>query len=322
MQLIITIDTEEDNWGDYNARKAEISHLSGIRKVQKLFDEFSVRPTYLLTYPMASHGEVVDTLGLIQSDGRCEIGSHCHPWNTPPYEERTDAYNSMLCNLPAKLQERKIESLHERIKESFSSSPTSFRCGRWGFGASVAAALVKMSYIVDSSVTAFTDWSMYHGPDYSMVPPEPYRISYKDISEENPQGELVEIPATVGFIQRNFSFSNRLLRITEQGPLKAIRASYVLRRLGLVNMVSLSPELSDLEQMKRLTRTMMECGYEVLNVFFHSPSLVAGLSPFVQTKEDERRLFDTLRGFLSYTEALGIESATLTEAALCCNTET
>jgi len=186
MKLIITIDTEEDGWEDYNPTGNTVSNISQIPLLQELFDEFNVKPTYLITHPVATDEKAVSILKGIMETGRCEIGSHCHPWNTPPFEEDNNGKNSMLCNLPSELQYKKMSSLHNTITENFGIEPVSFRSGRWGYGRDVAANLQRLGYRIDTSIIAYTDWTDSHGPDFSEIPPEPFRFSIEDIYRESP----------------------------------------------------------------------------------------------------------------------------------------
>ena len=91
MKLIVTIDTEEDNWGEYKPAGHTVENIVRVQGVQQLFDEFSVRPTYLISYPVADDDRAVSILKGILERGGCEIGTHCHPWNTPPFEEEPNA---------------------------------------------------------------------------------------------------------------------------------------------------------------------------------------------------------------------------------------
>ena len=93
---------------------------------------------------------------------------HCHPWNTPPYEERLNNYNSMLCNLPATLQFEKLQRLHEAIQNNFEITPIAFRSGRWGFDQEVAKNIVRLGYRIGTSITPYTSW-VRDGPRFLTV---------------------------------------------------------------------------------------------------------------------------------------------------------
>ena len=82
MYFIISIDTEEDNWNTpFNPPTLE--NIRRIPIAQELFDKYSIRPTYLVTYAVVCESQSVSVLKPILDAGRCEIGTHLHPWNTP-----------------------------------------------------------------------------------------------------------------------------------------------------------------------------------------------------------------------------------------------
>jgi peptidoglycan/xylan/chitin deacetylase (PgdA/CDA1 family) len=313
MYLIITIDTEEDNWGDYSSEGSTVENILKIPRLQDIFDKFNVKPTYLVTYPVAKDEKAVSILKDILDKGKCEIGTHCHPWNTPPFEEETNDRNSMLCNLPEDLQFRKIKSLHNTIVRKFGIEPVSFRAGRWGYNGSVARNLYKLGYKVDTSVLSFTNWTSEFGPDFSEIGPRAYRFSLEDINNESKNGGFMEVPATIGYLQKDFEFSNFLLKLFKRGPVRKLRLVGILDKLNILNKVWLSPENSDSKAMIKLARRMMNNKYNLINMFFHSTSLKAGQSPYVKTVNDEVRFTNCIKDFLSFTQDAGIEPVTLSD---------
>jgi len=314
MKLVITIDTEEDNWGGYDAKEYTLANILKIPALQDLFDRFSVKPTYLITYPVATDEGSLSILRGIQEGNRCEIGTHCHPWNTPPIEEEKTEKNSMLCNLPSDLQYKKLNVLHETIRKNVGVAPRSFRAGRWGYGRDVAKNLHALGYKIDTSISSYTDWTCYHGPDFSDASPRPYRFSLDDIFREAPGGPMAEIPATVGFLQRDFSSSNALLKKLSRKPVSKLRLVGILSRLRLLNKIWLSPELSDAKNMIKLTKRMIKNNYTLFNMSFHSTSLKAGLSPFVRTEEDEKEFLKRIGDYLAYAKDEGIQSSMISES--------
>jgi len=178
VHLTITIDTEEDEWGIYRQAGHTVENIKEIPRLQELFDSYCVKPTYLISYPVATDISSIQVLRKIHDQGKCEIGAHCHPWNTPPFEEEMSETNSMLCNLHSDLQYRKIECLHSTIIKNFGIVPKVFRAGRWGYDDTIGEHLNRLRYTADTSVTPFSDWSEYHGPDFSSTESvEPYMIS-------------------------------------------------------------------------------------------------------------------------------------------------
>jgi len=284
MFLIVTIDTEEDNWGEYNLSEYSLSNIERIPYLQELFDEFDVKPTYLITYPVANDERCVSILKKIMDEGKCEIGAHCHPWNTPPIEEERNEKNSMLCNLPQSLQYRKIKTLRDKIKENFGINPISFRAGRWGFNDSVSKNLIKLNFKIDTSVTPFINWEIYFGPNFSEASPFPFKLKFNNSFHTDLNEEIIEIPVTIGFLRKNFSLSNRVLNGIKKSYLRHFSIIGLLSTMKLINLVWLSPELNNGKDMIKLSRVMMQKHYKIINMTFHSSSLKEGLNQFVKKK--------------------------------------
>ena len=100
-------------------------------------NDHHVVPTYLLTYPVTQDEKAAAVFQDLLDAGRCEIGMHCHPWNTPPYQEVMNRYNSMLCNLPASLQLEKLQRL-------LRCSTADLKGHRWPFGAVAGHSAVEL----------------------------------------------------------------------------------------------------------------------------------------------------------------------------------
>jgi len=313
MKLIVTIDTEEDNWGCFTSDGHTVENIQRIPELQDLFDRFQVKPTYMVDYPVVSDDRAASILKTILDKGNCEIGTHCHPWNTPPFQEATNEKNSMLCNLPAELQYKKIKFLHDAIRQRFGIDPISFRSGRWGYGPEVAKYIYELGYKVDSSITPYVDWTNDYGPDFSELSPRPFKFSSEDIYRHRPDGPLVEIPATVGYLQSNFALCNRISKLLTRQPMERFVLHKILHKLNLLNRVWLSPDVADAKNMIRLARRMMANGYQVINLFFHTPALKRGLSPFVLTQDDEVKFLERIRDVLIFARDAGIGSITLSE---------
>jgi len=314
MHLVITIDTEEDNWGDYTNTSYSVENIKRIPSLQKIFNEYNVIPTYLVTYPVATNRESIAILKNLLQQGKCEIGMHCHPWSTPPFEEERNPYNSMLCNLPYDLQRKKLGTLHETIVRNFGIRPTSFRAGRWGYSASVATAISELGYAVDTSITPFTDWTEYHGPDFSKMTPQPYRFRIPDVFKSLNDGEMTEVPASIGYLQNNFDWCGSIDQRLNQKLGRILRLKGILFKLNLMTKVWLSPETSDAFRMMQLTSVLISKKFEVVNMFFHSTSLMAGLSFFVKTKNDERQFLNSIREYFTFTTEAGLRPVKLSEA--------
>ena len=74
MKLVVTIDTEEDSWNGFNDRNYTAKNIQMLPALQKIFDKFNIKPTYLVTYEIANDVKSVEILKKISDDYKCEIG--------------------------------------------------------------------------------------------------------------------------------------------------------------------------------------------------------------------------------------------------------
>jgi hypothetical protein len=304
----VTIDTEEDNWGELEGPFA-VRNIDRIPRLQDLFSRFDVRPTYLISYPVATSPTGVNLLGRYHEQRACEIGTHPHPWNTPPLEERRTQANTFICNLPAPLQFEKIKTLTETIAANFGVRPTSYRSGRWGFSDDVAKNLITLGYAVDTSVFPEFDWGP-DGPDYRGWTNEPY--VYRTDLGLGASRTLLEVPASVGFLQGSSMLSRSAFHGFRRLPFGP-KVLAGLGRMGVLNYVCLSPEINDAPQMIRLATRFVERGAPVINMFFHSPSLLEGRTPFVRTAADLDAFIARIESFLTFARSSGLRPVTMSE---------
>lgn len=314
MKFIVTIDTEEDDWAGGRATGSPVSNVAHVPAFQSLCDRYGVRPTYLLTYPITQDADAAKVFRALAARGACEIGMHCHPWNTPPFEESLTDANSMLCNLPAELQLKKIHTLDQAIRERVGACPVSFRAGRWAYSAQIARHLVGLGYKVDTSVTPYVNWGYQHGPDFTDYPVHPYRVQPAQIHAPSHNGPLLEIPATIGLLGWSSPLAVKVWKAVSRGNLAAFKGAGVLATLGIVRKVWLSPEVVDGPTMISLMAQLRRQGHQCFNMVFHSSSLKAGLTPFVRTASEEARLLRRVESVFQYVRSEGMRPVTLAEA--------
>jgi hypothetical protein len=285
-----------------------------LSSLQEIFDSFDAVPTYLVTYPVVRNEKAVAILKRFLSGDKCEIGAHCHPWNTPPFEEEISVRNTMLSNLPKDLIYKKLSSLHDAIVQTFGIKPISFRSGRFAFHAHVAEALVRLGYRIDTSISPFMNWSGAQGPDYSAAYPYPYKLSPHDIFKADHNGALLEVPVTIGFLYNNFRIANSFYKFLSENPIRKLHIIGVLARLQWLNRISLSPEVSNEKDMIALARFLMKKNVPCMVMYFHSPSLKEGCNRLVGTKEAEKVFISRIRSFLGFARDSGIDSVRLSDA--------
>ena len=316
IHLVITIDVEEDNWGFADPRPA-VENIRMIPRLQTLFDRFGVRPSYLITYPVASCEWAVAILSEIHRQGKCEIGAHLHPWNTPPLKEDINARNSMLKNLDYPLQVGKLRVLTDKIEEAFDSKPLSFRAGRWGLGAETVKALIECGYRVDCSVTPTVSWSSCgDGSVYLDAESDPHWLTAGSEPYDRNGGRILEVPVSIGFNRWPFARWQRLSSSLQQNWVRYLRPIGFLHYTGLLRKIWLSPEISSARDMITLSTIMIRNGCRLLNLSFHSAALLPGKTPFVKNDQDLEKFYARIEKILEHlTVTTHLHSQTLSDLA-------
>jgi hypothetical protein len=204
---------------------------------------------------------------------------------------------------------RKIKTLHDTITRNFGTVPRSYRSGRWGFSDAVARNLISLGYSVDTSIAPLTDWSDGGGPDYSERWPEPFVYASKGAGG----GVLLEVPATIDFLQHSRRVAAAAHRWVRRSMPLGDKMFAGLARLNILNYVWLSPETHTASQMNRLIAASAGRGCQVVNMFFHSPSLLEGCSPFVRTAIQVDAFLTRIDAVLQFASSIGLRPVTMSE---------
>jgi len=317
-KLIVTIDTEEEGlWSNrFSGYDNPVKNLAGIPAFQAICDRHGVRPTYLVNTPVVSNEKDSAVLDDILRDGRCEIGCHIHPWNTPPEEDDIASERSYLCNLPVGLQRKKLATVTAQIEQRFGIRPTSFRAGRYGLDDKGAAILKELGYIVDSSVCPYMDYSDDGGPDFRTATWRPYFVGNKLLEPSLTCTELVEVPVSFGFNWTNFATAHRVDEFLSGPAMRRFRLKGVLERIGVLRKIKFSPEKSDSKRLSTLASAYTRQAAPCIVMMFHSSSLVPGLSPYVPDPAALGSFLRTIDETFAYClNTLGMRGATLSEFA-------
>jgi hypothetical protein len=315
--LVVSVDTEEDNWRPtrHGVRTENIRELP---RLAAFLGRFGARVTYVTTYAVASRPWAAGLLRDVAADTRGEIGAHLHPWNTPPLTEPVTARNSMLKNLPAELQASKLATLTDTLGAAMGERPVTFRAGRYGIGGDMLRALIRTGYAVDTSVTPWLNWQdTGDGPSFIGAPSAPYRLNGSgSVNVPSQDGPLAEVPLTCGFNRWPFPLWHRI-HAWVRGPGRGrLHLGGIAYRSRLVRLIRLSPEHNPARDMLVLSRELLDHGQTFLHLNWHSPTLVPGLTPFVCSAADVDRFYGRIAEYLSRLAGVAsIRFLTVREAA-------
>ena len=314
--LIVSVDTEEDNWLPARAR-ITVENIRQLRRLSRSLGRLGLRTTYFTTYQVALEPWAVELLCEIRAGGDAEIGAHLHPWNTPPLEEPLLPHNSMMKNLPAQLQLAKLQRLTLTLSDALGDPPAAFRAGRYGLGPDSVPALLSCGYQLDSSVTPFVNWETTDdGPSFVGAPLDAYRIGvHRDVAVPEADGPLVEVPLTCGYTRFSSRRWRMLDRVLRARPTRASPVAAVASRLGFAKLIVLSPECASVRDMLALSRGALAGGVRHLQLTLHSPSLRPGFTPWIATAADVDRLYASLEAYVEgLSRMVSVRCATVSEA--------
>jgi peptidoglycan/xylan/chitin deacetylase (PgdA/CDA1 family) len=127
--------------------------------------------------------------------GRCEIGTHLHPWSSPPFRPEDLAAHTYPHNLPVDLLDRQLRELTAAIEENLGVRPTTYRAGRNGFDGRTLPILERLGYTVDTSVDPLFNERRKGGMIFDGAPTFPYHPDYEDVRRPG-ASKILEIPIT------------------------------------------------------------------------------------------------------------------------------
>jgi hypothetical protein len=299
-RFTIFVDTEEEfDWGAPFSRDAHAtSHMAAMPEAHARFARHGAPLTWLIDYPIATCPAAVEILGALIGDGHSAIGTQLHPWVNPPFEEELCAANSFAGNLAPELETRKLATLTQAIAAAFDNPPLIYRAGRYGIGPHTLAALATLGYRADTSMRSGYDYSGENGPDFTTISNHSFHA-----------GPIVELPLTTVYTGALRSGGASLYR----GLARVPRGRGLASRLKLLSRVALTPEDMPLAAALEAVRIAAGEGVRLLSFSFHSPSIVAGHTPYVRDAADLAafwRWWDTVLALLA---RLDIAPASLVE---------
>jgi hypothetical protein len=294
--LIVIVDTEEEfDWNKpFQRTNRDVSHIDNLLLAQDIFDEFGVKVVYACTHPVLETPSSRMIMERLIEDHDALIGTHLHPWVTPPFDEELSEENSFPGNLPYDLEAAKIQHMTQLVTDLIGQHPRIYFAGRYGLGQNTYKILQEQGYLIDVSIAPPQNYSYRKGPDYSHSPNKPFWLEKRD--------GLYCIPTTGGVLGAfsNLSNARAINRFVRHPFLQALHIPGVLSGLGLLDAVRLTPEGNDLSDMKRLTNTLLQRGIRTFAMNFHSPSLGVGHTPYAQTLQERNDLLTRLRSYFAY----------------------
>jgi hypothetical protein len=310
MYLLAGIDTEGDNQWDAAARADQrFENIYALPDLHARFARHGVRPTYVITYPVARDQRSAEVLRMLMAGGDCEVGAHHHAWETPPCTAEDVTRHAYASSLRREQFDAQVASLTEAITANVGVRPVSYRSGRFGFSASHVASLERHGYLIDSSVTPLFSEVHKGGPEFVEAPLRPYFLAYDNATRPG-TSNVLEVPVSAALNRR----VPKALQYAYARAPKPYTTRRVLRRLGLLRMRWLRPSYSSLEDMIGLARDLARGGEPVLNVIFHSSEAIAGGSPYNRTPAELDAFLDRLDRFLTFaTKDLGAKPVTFAE---------
>ena len=294
--LLVAIDTEGDNQWDAAARRDQrFENIYALGRLHEFFERHGVRPTYVITYPVASDPRSSEVLRSLVDRGNCEIGAHHHAWETPPFQPQDIERHPYASSLPLDRFDRQLLVLTDAIEAAVGKRPVSYRSGRFGFSAAHVSSLEREGYLIESSVAPLFYEAHKGGPDFVGAPVTPYFLAYDDAVRPG-TSELLELPISAALNRRVPAWLERLYG-RAPSPYNTRRA---LRLLRIAHVRWLRPSYSSADDMMALARDLVDRGAPMLNLLFHSSEAIVGGSPYNRTEAELSAFFDRLGAFFTF----------------------
>ena len=295
-RFLVTVDVEEEfDWAQPLAREnVSVESVARLRKFQRFCESFEVCPCYLIDYPVANSRIAQDILGQAFKAGKADLGLQLHPWVTPPHREEVNQPNSFAGNLPPALERDKMATLARKVRDAFDTDARIYRAGRYGLGEDTPSLLAELGVAIDSSVRAYYDYSADGGPDFGLTGSHPFWL--------DPDHRVMELPLTTVFSGLFAKQGASGFRAIEKVP----RLPGIAARLGLLERIPLTPEGTTIEEALRGIDIALGQEVPILNLAFHSPSLVPGNTPYVRDNIDLDTFYDWWRAVFDHLKARNV----------------
>ncbi len=313
--LLVAIDTEGDNQWDLQARiDQKFDNIYALGTLHEFFVRHGVRPTYVITHPVATDGQSAEVLRGLYALGNCEIGAHHHAWETPPCTDDDVRRHPYALQLPLPQFDAQLSSLTQAITHAIGTRPVSYRSGRFGFSAAHVSSLEQQGYLIDSSVAPLFYEAHKGGPDFVDAPLSPYYLAY-DHATRPGTSNVLELPISAAL---NRPVPAWLAHAYARAPFN-YTTKRALRLARIAQVHWLRPSYTSAADMCTLGRRLVDRGAPLLNLLFHSSEVIVGGSPYNKTQGELDAFYERLGTFLTYaTKDLSATGMTFTEYRATC----
>jgi hypothetical protein len=292
----VTVDTEEEwDWSaGWPVQDLKVTNIYELPAFQELCASHGAAVTYFTNKAVFDDLKARNVILDLARRPDVEIGMHIHPWNTTPVNDQpVTPRQTFLHNLQEESVTAKLTSVHDCFLDN-GLRPTSFRGGRYSCGQVAQLFLRDKGFLVDASIVPYTTWDDEGAPDYRQRDLTPCRLPPR-IDGDTP---LWEVPLTMAFTRRPFSFWARCYEFVQNTPLRKLRLIGIAERLGVVRKVWLNFEEPLGERMLDLLFVLRRLALPCICFTVHSSSLVVGKGPYTRTPADKQRLFKQLEDVL------------------------
>ncbi|MEE2917075.1 MAG: WalW protein [Pseudomonadota bacterium] len=299
-RFLVTVDVEEEfDWSrPFSGAARQVAAVAALPAWHVAMRDRGVAPVYVVDHPVATDPAAAALIAPLLTDGS-EAGAQLHPWVNPPQVEVPGELASFAGNLPESVEAAKIDELFGALTAAFGRAPRLYRAGRYGLGPATLRLLAGRGIAVDASMRARFDYRDHGGPDFTGVDGAAFRTV----------DGVIELPLSVVYT----GLLHRAGRWLHPVATRVSRGGGVLARTGLLSRVPLTPEGTPLPDAVRAIRRAARDGARLLQLAFHSPSLVPGNTPYVRDAADLAHFHRWWGGVLDALERHGFAPVTLDE---------
>lgn len=287
-KLLFTVDSEESfDWNDFSPGSHCISPPRDIGRLQRLCEEFGVRPLYFITYPLLVDAECAGYFRALSETEQADLGVHLHQWTTPPFGGFQGEYYSWQGNLPSAAHAEKLRALASAFERAFGVPPIAHRAGRYGISRAAYREIAALGLQYDFSPSVGFDFSEAGGPDFSTMTNEPF-IAKTDC------GDVFVIPVCGARAIRGGQ-----LFLRQKGQL-GLRENPRPLPVPLTAPFRLSSEGARFGELVSLTRFLADAGAAVLTFSLHSTTMTPGGNPYAPDAAAVDSSLSLIRRYLDF----------------------